>query len=61
MLLPNELLRYLVYHELTHLTHLNHSAAFWELLSEYLDEDARLLDKKLQEYTLNSLPIPELF
>ena len=61
MLLPNELLRYLVYHELTHLTHMNHSAAFWELLTKYLGEDAQLLDKKLQEYTTTSLPIPELF
>ncbi len=61
MLLPNEYLRYLVYHELTHLTHLNHSEAFWDLLSKYLGEDARALDKKMNEYFTTSLPIPELF
>ena len=61
MLLPNELLRYLVYHELSHLTYMNHGAAFWDLMSEYLGEESRLLDKKMDAYNFTLLPVPELF
>lgn len=32
---PDWISDYVVYHELTHLSHMNHSKAFWNLLSEY--------------------------
>ena len=61
MLLPNELLRYLVFHELAHITHMNHGTPFWELLSKYLGEDAQLYEKKLQNFNAVLPSIPELF
>ena len=60
MLLPDALLRYLLLHELAHLTYLNHSPRFWELLNIYLDNEAEELDSKLKKF-MTSAPIPELF
>lgn len=61
MLLPNVHLRYLVLHELTHLTYLNHSDDFWKLLSQYLESDAILADQALESFSRNGLRLPVLF
>ena len=29
-------LEYVIYHELSHLVHMNHSASFWNLVSSYV-------------------------
>jgi hypothetical protein len=41
VLLPVELHDYVILHELAHLTQMNHSAAFWELLRFYDPQSAR--------------------
>lgn len=61
MLLPNEHLRYLVLHELAHLTYLNHSDEFWYLLTNYLGSDAVTADKALEEFSRNEISLPVLF
>lgn len=49
MLLPSELIDYVIKHELTHLQHLDHSPSFWVALDRMFDEPgtAKRLDKKL--------------
>ena len=48
LFLPDEVVRYLFVHELTHLTHMNHSAGFWRAVQaqepQYKRLDAVLLD-----------------
>lgn len=46
VLLPPELHDYIILHELAHLTHLNHSRRFWDLLQEY-DAESRRHDKEV--------------
>ncbi|MFP4281216.1 MAG: M48 family metallopeptidase [Opitutales bacterium] len=50
VLLPVELHDYLLWHELAHLTHLNHSRAFWDLVAQY-DPDCRAHDAGLTEWS----------
>ncbi len=52
MLSSKEALRYTVLHELAHLTYLDHGAAFWALLTEYLGEDAIAVDKRIRNAKL---------
>lgn len=47
---PRECVRYVIYHEFTHLIHFNHSKSFYEELSKRLPEH-RKLKKKLAEYS----------
>ena len=38
MALPAHLRDYVIYHELCHLVHMNHSSAFWALLNQYVPD-----------------------
>lgn len=49
--MPEELLDYVVVHELAHRKHMNHSAAFWEEVERYYP-DYKECRKKLKEISL---------
>ena len=49
--LPDELLDYVVVHELSHRRHMNHSADFWEEVEKYCP-DYKTYRKRLKEYRL---------
>ena len=49
MLAPPAILDYVVVHELCHLTHMNHSAAFWQKV-ESVYPDYRTARKWLKEH-----------
>lgn len=51
MLLPDSLIDYVILHELAHIKHQNHSAAFWSHLENLLP-GAKQLDKKLNGYRI---------
>ena len=57
LLLPSHLIDYVVMHELTHLTHLNHSPQFWHSLDIMCGGagKAKLLDKELDEFAKSLL------
>jgi len=50
VLLPVELHEYLIWHELAHLTHLNHSSRYWRLLGTY-DPDYEAHDAGITEWS----------
>jgi predicted metal-dependent hydrolase len=50
-LLPDEVANYLIVHELCHLKHLNHSAAFWSAVAQTIP-DYKTLRKKLKTIQL---------
>ena len=49
--LPEELLNYIVVHELAHRRHMNHSLQFWEEVEKYCP-DYKNCRKKLKEYRI---------
>jgi predicted metal-dependent hydrolase len=49
--LPDDLLKYLIMHELAHLVHMNHGIDFWSYLAKILP-DAKEYRKKLNLYRL---------
>ncbi|MBN2018197.1 MAG: M48 family metallopeptidase [Candidatus Cloacimonetes bacterium] len=51
VLLPNELQEYIMLHELVHLTHRNHSKAFWQELERFCPEYINRR-KELRKYRL---------
>ncbi len=50
MFLPEELVDLIICHELAHLTHFNHSAAFHALVNQYLEGRERELEAKLKKH-----------
>ena len=50
MQLPNELIDYVILHELTHTIHKNHSKNFWSALDNVFPE-SKIADKKLKGYS----------
>lgn len=51
ILLSNELIDYIIFHELAHIKHKNHSSSFWNHLEELLP-GAKLLDKQMKHQHL---------
>jgi predicted metal-dependent hydrolase len=49
MLLPDALIDYVIFHELAHIKHQNHSASFWNHL-EKIYPGAKKLDKQMKNY-----------
>lgn len=54
LFIDEELLDYIVLHELIHTVHMNHSKAFWTCLESFMP-DARRRDKKINQ-VVNELP-----
>jgi len=50
MNLPEDLIDYVILHELAHTIHKNHSRNFWDFLSSLLAKDAKSVDKRLKHY-----------
>lgn len=52
ILLPEELAEYIIYHELVHLKHPNHSIRFWQELKKYCPQ-SDIFKKYLKNYRLS--------
>lgn len=50
MFLPERLVRYVICHELAHLTHMNHSAAFHDLVNLYTGGQEKVLEQELKHF-----------
>ena len=53
MRLPENILDYVLFHELAHITEKNHGPAFWSLLDKYCGGQAKALDRSLKDYSVN--------
>ncbi|MBN2806612.1 MAG: M48 family metallopeptidase [Prolixibacteraceae bacterium] len=49
MRLPDELIDYIILHELAHTRHMNHGEGFWALLNEITGGKARALDQEIKK------------
>ena len=50
MFMPEELVRYIICHELAHLTHMNHSPEFHALCNQYCDGKEKELERQLRRF-----------
>ena len=50
MFYPEALVRYVICHELAHLTHMNHSPQFHALCNQYCDGQEKALEKQLRQF-----------
>jgi len=50
MFMPEALIRYIICHELAHLTHMNHSPEFHALVDEYTDGREQELEQQLRQF-----------
>ncbi len=50
MFMPEELIRYIICHELAHLTHMNHSPQFHALCDQYTGGKEKELEQKLRQF-----------
>ena len=50
MFLPEELVRYIICHELAHLTHMNHSSQFHALCDQYCNGHEKALEQQLRQF-----------
>ena len=50
MFLPERLVHYIICHELAHLTHMNHSAAFHALVDRYTGGQEKALEQELKRF-----------
>lgn len=50
MFLPEELIRYIICHELAHLTHMNHSPQFHTLVNQYCGGKEKELERQLRQF-----------
>ena len=50
MFLPDPLVRYVICHELAHLTHMNHSPEFHALCNQYTDGKEKELERQLRQF-----------
>ena len=52
MFYPEEIIRYIICHELAHLTHMNHSPQFHALCDQYCSGKEKELERKLRQFRL---------
>ncbi|MDR3266854.1 MAG: M48 family metallopeptidase, partial [Tannerella sp.] len=52
MILPRQLIEYVILHELCHTIQMNHSPAFWALLDKCTNGKAKQLRKELRKYSV---------
>ena len=55
MFLPDPLVRYVICHELAHLTHMNHSPEFHALCNQYTDGKEKELERQLRQFRFSIL------